>query len=76
MLPDHLTRLPEHFIEEIAKHPPMGDDGKVTWHEVQFQFDDGIICQCAVVNGTHVPFPQHDIDRFVRIVKIWHPDEL
>lgn len=67
--------LPERFIQELAKHEPTGSMGDNTWHEVQFEMDS-MIAQVAVYNGKRVAFPQSDVDKFIRIVKVWHKDEL
>lgn len=69
------TRLPERFIAEIARHDPTGTKGGVTWHEVVFRMDDGITCQCAVVNGVYVP-KGIGMERFVEIAKVWQASEL
>lgn len=63
------SKLPQHFIDEIAQHEPSGIMGEDTWHEVQFEMG-GIICQCAVLNGTHVALPSSEISKFTGIRKV------
>lgn len=70
------TKLPQQFIDQIKKAPPLDTDkGGHSWHEVQFDMG-GVVCQCAVVDGEYVNLPQEEIDQFVRIIKIWTKEEL
>jgi hypothetical protein len=68
------------ILQEKVRFPPTGikeqDGEKVTWHEVQFLLGDDIMCQCAVVNGEYVALTPEEVKQFVRIIKVWHPDEL
>ncbi len=76
-IPDWFTKLPDRFIEEIAKHPPTCVVRGNTWHEVQFIMGD-IMCQCAVVDGAYVCClhrTEDDVKQFVSIRKIFPPME-
>lgn len=71
------TRLPQKFIDQIKAAPPTGPTppGGDSWHEVQFQMN-GMLCQCAVVNGEYVALSQWETDQIISIIKIWTAEEL
>lgn len=70
------VRVPEKFITELKTYPfTAGEGTDDAYQEVQFDIG-GIMMQCAVLGHEWMPAADVDVDQIVKIIKVWHPNEL